>query len=71
METVFGTLDSVVRQFEWVCGYSNHGAVEGNVFRKDGIYYVVFDGSELRDWYSDWISADGDIVQLPDRKSVV
>lgn len=59
-------LDSVVRQFEWVCGYSNHGAVEGNVFRKDGTYYVVFDGSELRDWYSDWLSADGDILLKDD-----
>ena len=51
-------LEGELREYEWVARFSDYGAVEGNVFRKDGIYYMVFDGSELRDWLSDWLKTD-------------
>ena len=51
-------LEGELRDYEWVARFSDYGAVEGNVFRKDGIYYMVFDGSELRDPYSDWLKTD-------------
>ena len=55
-------LEGELRNYEWVGRFSNYGAVEGNIFRKNGTYYMVFDGSQLRDLYSDWIDADGGIV---------
>ena len=57
-ESVPDPLEGELRDYEWVARFSDYGAVEGNVFRKDGIYYMVFDGSELRDWLSDWLKTD-------------
>ena len=57
-ESVPDPLEGELRDYEWVARFSDYGAVEGNVFRKNGIYYMVFDGSELRDWLSDWLKTD-------------
>lgn len=57
-ESVPDPLEGELRDYEWVGRFSDYGAVEGNVFRKNGTYYMVFDGSELRDWWSDWIKTD-------------
>ena len=42
-----------LRDYEWVGRFSDYGAVEGNIFRRNGTYYMVFNGSQLRDLYSD------------------
>ena len=51
-------LEGELRDYEWVGRFSDYGPVEGNVFHKNGTYYMVFDDSELRDWWSDWIKTD-------------
>ena len=58
-ESVADPLEGV-RGYEWVGRFSDGGAVEGNVFKKDGTYYMVFDGTEqIRDFIDDVIVADG------------
>ena len=46
-ESVADPLEGELRNYEWVGRFSDYGAVEGNIFRKNGTYYTLLRFSKL------------------------